>query len=682
MDHALSARGPSGVRLAKRALAAMVPAVLLWLPAGGSARAGASAFPPTVIRSAPLPLGVMVSGLPAGMVRVTLDGGVRVALPVSTATRLVCAPIVFTEVGVAWLQDGRATAPVAALVSTAPSASGAFAPAVGLADASWQGGPDPGSPEFQPHVRATDPLWTESARCVRLSLRLPAGLTVSGTRVVFLNTLGTAFGGPPVLTTLPLPGPGADPGLIIRAGAPKPPIVTRTQWGADPKLINCFFGYSPGLKAAFVHHTATSNSYGPGESAAIVRGIYAFHTNVNHWCDIGYNFLVDRYGRIFEGRQGGVDQPVIPAAQRGFNDWSVSVSAIGNFTSAAPTQAMLTSIERVVAWRLAQANRSPTGYVWMQSNGGVGVRYPKGKWVRLHEVSGHRDVGFTTCPGGGLYSRLPAIRTAAAQMTSHGPGTTIVFASDRSGTSQIWAELPDGSELRQITSVPQGAYDPALSPDGTQVAFVRGTGTAADIFVQPLAGGPLRQITNSPGFDGAPAWSPGGGSLAFVSDRSGNDDIWLANLAADTVHQVTMSPFEDIDPTWGPTGQSLAFASNRTGNFDVWTINLQTGIPIRRTTSPADDTQPAWSPDGTQLAFVSNRAGTDDIWTIDLQSKKTRQLQTDLSAEEAPSWAGNSSTIAFQSNRTGRDELFILGLNVLNVQQLTVDGGSAPGWRR
>ena len=680
MDHAQSERSRSGVRLAIRALAATVPAVLLWLPAG-SARAGASAIPPTVIRSVPLPLGVMVSGLPAGSVRVTLDGGVRPVRTVTTATRLACAPIVYTEVGVSWRQDGPASASVSAFVRTAPSAAGPFTRGDRLGDASRDGGPDAGSPEFQPHVRATDPLWTETGRCIRLSIRLPAGLTVSSPRVVFLNTLGTAFGGPPVLTSLPMPQGGADAGLSTRASAPRPQIVTRAQWGADPNLINCFFGYSPGLKAAFIHHTATTNDYGPGESAAIVRGIYAYHTNVNHWCDIGYNFLVDRFGRIFEGRQGGVDQPVIPAAQRGFNFWSFAVAGIGNFTSAAPTRAMVQSIERVIAWRLAQANRSPTGHVWMQSSGGLGDRYPKGKWVLLPEVSGHRTVNFTACPGNGLYSRLPAIRTAAAGMISHGPGATLVFASDRSGTSQVWAERPDGSQLRQITSVPQGAFDPALSPNGGQVAFVRGTGNDADVFVQPMAGGPLQRITDSPGFDGAPAWSPEGDRLAFVSDRS-NDDIWTAYLPTDTLHQVTTSPAEDTDPTWGPTGHALAFASDRTGNFDLWTVNLQSGQLIRRTTSPADETQPVWSPDGTELAFVSNRAGTNDIWTIDLQSKKARQMQTDLSDEEAPSWAGNSSTIAFQSNRTGRDEVFILGLNVVAVQQLTLDGGSAPGWRR
>src|SRR5262249_20272745 len=157
-------------------------------------------------------------------------------------------------------------------------------------DDTWDAGPDAGSPEFHPGLHATEPLWTDTARCLRLSLHLPAGTTMSAPRVVFINTLGTAFGGPPRPTALPMPGDGGATSTATtdsRSTAPRPAIITRNQWGANPDLINCFFGYAPGLKAAFVHHTDSPNGYGAGESAAIVRGIYAYHTNVNKWCDIG-----------------------------------------------------------------------------------------------------------------------------------------------------------------------------------------------------------------------------------------------------------------------------------------------------------------------------------------------------------------------------------------------------------
>ena len=98
----------------------------------------------------------------------------------------------------------------------------------------------------------------------------------------------------------------------------RPPIVTREQWGADkcPPRAAPVYGQ---VKIAFVHHTVTANDYGPQDSAAIVLGICRYHRNSNGWNDIGYNFLVDRYGTIFEGRAGGIDQAVVGAQAQGYN---------------------------------------------------------------------------------------------------------------------------------------------------------------------------------------------------------------------------------------------------------------------------------------------------------------------------------------------------------------------------
>src|SRR5207247_5809587 len=110
------------------------------------------------------------------------------------------------------------------------------------------------------------------------------------------------------------PATGPLAGLIgpapAEAWAFQPRIVTRAQWGADEHLRNCGPDYSRVLKVAFVHHTDNPNDYSPGQSAGIVRSIYWFHTQVRKWCDIGYNFLVDRYGKVFEGWFGGMTQPV------------------------------------------------------------------------------------------------------------------------------------------------------------------------------------------------------------------------------------------------------------------------------------------------------------------------------------------------------------------------------------
>ena len=66
--------------------------------------------------------------------------------------------------------------------------------------------------------------------------------------------------------------------------------------------------YDKGIRAGIVHHTAGSNEYAPEDSAGIVRSIYEYHTRTLGWCDIAYNALVDKYGQVFEGRAGGIDQ--------------------------------------------------------------------------------------------------------------------------------------------------------------------------------------------------------------------------------------------------------------------------------------------------------------------------------------------------------------------------------------
>ena len=91
------------------------------------------------------------------------------------------------------------------------------------------------------------------------------------------------------------------------------------------------------IKAGFVHHTVNANDYTAEQVPAIIRGIYAYHTQSRGWSDIGYNFLVDRFGRIWEGRYGGVDRPVVGAHTLNYNEESFAMSAIGNFETAQPS---------------------------------------------------------------------------------------------------------------------------------------------------------------------------------------------------------------------------------------------------------------------------------------------------------------------------------------------------------
>ncbi len=195
--------------------------------------------------------------------------------------------------------------------------------------------------------------------------------------------------------------------------AGKPSIVTRAQWGAPEGIRRGQPYYADGVHLAIVHHTAGSNNYTAGQSAAIVRAIMLYHVQGNGWNDIGYNFLVDKYGQIFEGRYGGMTRAVIGAHAMGFNAGSVGVSLIGSYSTAQVTPAAKAALTALLAWRLDLAHVDPLSRVVRVSAGNP--RYPPGRAVTLDAISAHRDTYPTSCPGNNLYALLPAIRRAVAQ---------------------------------------------------------------------------------------------------------------------------------------------------------------------------------------------------------------------------------------------------------------------------
>ncbi|MCU1369551.1 MAG: repeat protein [Ilumatobacteraceae bacterium] len=185
---------------------------------------------------------------------------------------------------------------------------------------------------------------------------------------------------------------------------------------------------SGGVKFAVVHHTTNSNTYAASDVPAMLASIYTYHTGTNGWCDTGYNFIVDRFGRIWEGRSGGITKAIVGGHAQGFNTGSVGVSLLGQYepgaspTSASPTAAALAAVAKVVGWKLSLNGIDPTGTVSVTSGGSN--KYPAGTVVNLNRVIGHRDVGQTACPGANVYSQLPGIRTAAKAYQGGGTTTT------------------------------------------------------------------------------------------------------------------------------------------------------------------------------------------------------------------------------------------------------------------
>jgi hypothetical protein len=188
------------------------------------------------------------------------------------------------------------------------------------------------------------------------------------------------------------------------AATTTPTIVARADWGADESIVRAAPSYASRLQLAIVHHTAGSTPKSPDQSAAIVRAIQVYHVKSNGWNDIGYNFLVDPFGQVFEGRGGGIDRNVIGAHALGFNTGSTGVSLLGNFETKTLTDEARAALVGLLAWRLDVGHVDPTAQVRYVSSG---VPHT------LRAVSGHRDVNSTDCPGGNLYPELDGIAADA-----------------------------------------------------------------------------------------------------------------------------------------------------------------------------------------------------------------------------------------------------------------------------
>jgi len=249
--------------------------------------------------------------------------------------------------------------------------------------------------------------------------------------------------------------------------AGEPPILLRLSWGADESIRRAPPRYADAVHFAIVHHTAGSNSYTRAQSAAIVRGIQIYHVKGNGWDDIGYNFLVDKYGQIFEGRYGGLDRPVIGAHALGFNTGAVGVAVIGDYASSPISAAARASLEQLLSWRLDVAHVDPLSTVSRISGGSP--KFPRGVPVLVRAISGHRDVNFTDCPGGGLYAQLPQIAQDVAALG--GPKIYAPVVS-RPGEGQV--------RFTARLSVAQPWAVTVTSSSGAEVAEGTGAGTGVD----------------------------------------------------------------------------------------------------------------------------------------------------------------------------------------------------------
>lgn len=354
-------------------------------------------------------------------------------------------------------------------------------------------------------------IWAGGARYVRVTSDQP----IDRLTVVAFDSTGagaTVFGS----------------GTAIDAAMAQSPVITRAAWGANESLRFDAGGhehwppsFNP-VQKFFVHHTDGRN--GDPDPAATIRAIYDYHAVIRGWGDIGYNFVIDEAGRIYEGRHARTYAPgEVPTSEdlagnvvRGghakrFNEGSVGIALLGTFTTQSPTAAARAALERLLAWEAERHGIGPQG-------SGLYTNPVTGLQQSLWNISGHRDVNLTSCPGDALYATLPALRIAVANRIAATSGPSLDQTAPVVSSFVPMATEPTGSHSiafglifsEPVTDLSESDFTVSGSPGGWSVASLSGSGAVYTVTVsadQPadgsviptLAAGSLADLAGNPG---------------------------------------------------------------------------------------------------------------------------------------------------------------------------------------
>lgn len=319
----------------------------------------------------------------------------------------------------------------------------------------------------------TEPLWVGSADGVSVRVTSPTGQRPTGLKVATIDP-GTSAAETSTATASPAIFRSSSAGSVSAAAsalAPtQPPIILRSAWGAAPNT-KCDTPISVSeTRGAVVHHTAGTNTYTADQSAGIVRATQAFHMKSRKWCDLGYNFLVDKYGQIFEGRNGGIDQQVRAAhsGNASVNTYAMGVSMMGTYSTSAPTQATKDAVAKLIAWRFSSKGTPVMG---TYSLGGK----------TLNRIAGHRDVVGTECPGAAAYAWITAP-----------DGLRQSVASNMTGGATEIARLAAKLGAASTGAVVAAEYPFYSAPGGTKARFAK-----LDMVTSPMGTFLLRDVVRT-----------------------------------------------------------------------------------------------------------------------------------------------------------------------------------------
>ncbi len=375
------------------------------------------------------------------------------------------------------------------------------------------------------------PIWIgDGAESIELSVPRTAGASL---RVEALTSLDTS--GETEVTGDAVVGNAA---IMGQAAASQPTIRPRSDWataGWASSNSGCNGGpwYSDSVQAVVVHHTVNSNTYSADQSDDLLRGIYRYHVSTQGWCDIAYNFLVDRFGVIWEGRSGGTDQPVIGGHARGFNTATTGIALLGQHQAGgspagvAVSSAAASAVERLASWKLGLYGVDPLGTTWLQNrSSGAGMKFAADQWVEVPTILGHRDLGETSCPGSLAYPLVASMRASigvTGQQIGTAPYVFPGWEGASSGASVVVVDTAGGVRPAIGADVP----DPAPTIGSGAIA-IAGSGDAGYVLT---SAGDLRAYGGAPAIGGRPAGTATVIDVAVSSAGGG----WILTSSADLV---------------------------------------------------------------------------------------------------------------------------------------------------
>ncbi|GEL95163.1 cell wall-binding repeat-containing protein [Cellulomonas composti] len=417
--------------------------------------------------------------------------------------------------------------------------------------------PDAGTPEAATNRPGTEPMVRSGSDGLQVRVETATGAAPAGLAATLVD-VGLEQAAREGTTLVP-----SESGLAPSRLAPS--LVTRAQWHADESLRKPILWNST-IKAVVVHHTVNSNTYSQAQAPALVRGIYLYHIKGRGWSDVGYHFLVDRFGTVYEGRAGSIDKIPLGVHSGGFNTDTIGIAMIGDFTSYTPPDAALRSVAQVAAWKLATYGRDPLGTAILTAREGSTHPIRKPGWTGpLPTIMGHRDAGSTACPGQLLYNRLNLVRDYAAQQvqraqarvaTAAGPPGTPLVAEVYGVRSESWTatvrSVCDATVVRTLAGAGRGwapvSWDQRLG-DGTQAPAgvyevqITHLGVTDSVFVEALPkGGSGGEACGIARWGGADRWATAA-AIGRLAQRTSDEVVLVAGTQSSIVDGLVAAPF-------------------------------------------------------------------------------------------------------------------------------------------